>query len=105
MADEIKSFFEYVNVSDDTNKIEFGTDIKTAVIHAVDSYGNLITNYTDAAGRRFYYSNKQALVILWIEGDIITRITVVKKNNFQTLECNKAGDYVIEVKMWWEMCD
>ena len=97
MDKRIKGILEYVFADYETNEIVFKEDIKEATITAVNGNGKVITNTTDAAGRVFHYRGKSVVVIIWINGDEVTRITVVNKGNVQTLMCNMSGQKRLKV--------
>ena len=91
MDEKVKGILEYVLADYETNGIKFTDAIKEATITAVNNSGKIITNTTDAAGRVFHYRGDSVVVTIWINGDEVTRITVVNKGNVRTLMCNMSG--------------
>ena len=97
MDDKVKGILEYIIADYETDRIKFTDDIKEATISAVNKNGGIITNTTDAAGRVFRYRGNSVVVTIWINGDEVTRITVVNKGNVQTLMCNMSGQKRLKV--------
>ena len=97
MDDKVKGILEYIIADYETDRIKFTDDIKEATISAVNKNGGIITNITDAAGRVFRYRGNSVVVTIWINGDEVTRITVVNKGNVRTLMCNMSGQKRLKV--------
>ena len=98
MDKKIKGILEYVFADYESDEIVFREEIKEATITAVNGSGKVITNTTDAAVRVFRYRGNSVVVSIWINGDEVTRITVVNKGNVQTLMCNMSGQNRIKVR-------
>ena len=98
MDKKIKGILEYVFADYESDEIVFREEIKEATITAVNGSGKVITNTTDAAGRVFRYRGNSVVVSIWINGDEVTRITVVNKGNVQTLMCDMSGQNRIKVR-------
>ena len=93
----MKQITDYILVN---GQITFSKELETAKIHAVDARGNVITKPSGDPSHVLYdHYGGNFKIAIWIDGDEVSRITVIKRNGSRaTCLCNRTSDTIIEIE-------
>lgn len=81
-------------------QITFSEELKTAKIHAVNARGKVITKPSGDPSHVLYdHYGGNFKIAIWIDGDEVSRITVIKRNGSSaSCLCKRTSDTIIEIE-------
>lgn len=93
----MKQITDYILVN---GQITFSEELKTAKIHAVNARGKVITKPSGDPSHVLYdHYGGEFKIAVWIDGDEVSRITVIKRDGSSaTCLCKRTSDTIIEIE-------
>ncbi len=93
----MKQITDYISVN---GQISFSEELTKCKIHAVDARGKVLTKPSGDPSHVLYdHYGGNFKIAVWIDGDEVSRITVIKRNGSSaTIVCKRTSDTIIEIE-------